>query len=60
MIVTDKLSVAVVLVADTVTVYVPLEGVPETEIKPVVIFTDKPTGKPVALKLPGLLVAAIW
>jgi hypothetical protein len=29
-------------------------------MKPVDVFTASPTGKPVALKLVGLLVAAIW
>ena len=33
-------------------------GVPE--IRPVAVLTDNPAGKPVALKLVGLLVAVIW
>jgi hypothetical protein len=50
------------LVALMVTVYglpasVPIAGVPE--IKPVVVFTVKPDGNPVALKLVGLLLAVI-
>jgi hypothetical protein len=47
------------LVAPSVTVEVPeAVGVPETN--PVAVFTDKPAGKPVALKLVGELVAVIW
>jgi hypothetical protein len=47
------------LVAPKVTVEIPAElGVPE--IKPVAVLTDKPAGKPLALKLVGELVAAIW
>ena len=46
------------LVALMVTLYVPaVVGVPE--INPVLVFTLKPAGSPVALKLVGLLVAAI-
>ena len=46
------------LVALIVTVYVPaVVGVPE--IKPELVFTDRPAGSPVALKLVGLLVAVI-
>ena len=46
------------LVALIVTVYVPgVVGVPE--INPVLVFTVKPAGRPVALKLVGLLVAVI-
>ena len=46
------------LVALMVTLYVPaVVGVPE--INPVLVFTDKPAGRPVALKLVGLLVAVI-
>ena len=50
------------LVALMVTLYglpasVPAAGVPE--IKPVLVFTLKPDGNPVALKLVGLLLAAI-
>ena len=57
-----KVSVALpvppALVALMVTVYVPaVVGVPE--IKPVLVFTVKPAGSPVALKLVGLLVAVI-
>ena len=33
-------------------------GVPE--IRPVVVLTDSPAGKPVALKLVGLSLAVIW
>src|ERR1051325_4003161 len=33
-------------------------GVPE--MTPVVVLTDSPAGKPVALKLVGLLLAVIW
>ena len=46
------------LVALIVTMDVPaVVGVPE--INPVVVFTDKPAGNPVALKLVGLFVAVI-
>ena len=46
------------LVALMVTVYVPaVVGVPE--INPVLVFTVKPGGSPIALKLVGLLVAVI-
>jgi hypothetical protein len=50
------------LVALIVTLYglpasVPAAGVPE--ISPVAVFTVKPEGSPVALKLVGLLVAVI-
>ena len=52
------LPVPPALVALMVTVYVPaVVGVPE--IKPVLVFTDKPAGNPVALKLVGLFVAVI-
>ena len=59
---TVKVSVALpvppALVALIVTVYVPaIVGVPE--IKPVLVFTLKPGGKPVAPKLVGLFVAVI-
>jgi len=59
---TVKVSVALpvppALVALMVTLYVPaVVGVPE--INPVLVFTLKPAGSPVALKLVGLLVAAI-
>jgi len=47
------------LVALIVTLYVPaVVGVPE--ISPFVVFTVKPAGSPVALKLVGLFVAVIW
>ena len=57
-----KVSVALpvppALVALMVTLYVPaVVGVPE--INPVLVFTVKPAGSPVALKLVGLLVAVI-
>jgi hypothetical protein len=57
-----KVSVAVpvppALVALMVTVYVPaVVGVPE--IMPLLVFTLRPAGSPVALKLVGLLVAVI-
>ena len=57
-----KVSVALpvppALVALMVTLYVPaVVGVPE--IKPELVFTDRPAGSPVALKLVGLLVAVI-
>ena len=53
------LPVPPALVALMVTLYVPaVVGVPE--INPVLVFTDKPAGNPVALKLVGLLVAVIW
>ena len=57
-----KVSVALpvppALVALMVTLYVPaVVGVPE--INPVLVFTDKPAGSPVALKLVGLFVAVI-
>jgi len=52
------LPVPPALVALMVTVYVPaVVGVPE--IDPVLVFTDRPAGSPVALKLVGLLVAVI-
>ena len=59
---TVKVSVALpvppALVALMVTVYVPaVVGVPE--INPVLVFTVSPPGRPVALKLVGLLVAVI-
>ena len=58
-----KVSVALpvppALVALIVTLYVPaVVGVPE--ISPLVVFTVKPAGSPVALKLVGLFVAVIW
>ena len=47
------------LVALIVTVEVAaVEGVPE--IKPEVVFTERPAGKPVALKLVGEFDAVIW
>ena len=52
------LPVPPALVALIVTLYVPaVVGVPE--INPVLVFTDKPAGNPVALKLVGLFVAVI-
>ena len=46
------------LVAFKVTLKVPLAvGVPE--MRPVAVFTESPAGRPVALKLIGLLVAVI-
>ena len=52
------LPVPPALVALIVTLYVPaVVGVPE--INPVLVFTVKPAGSPVALKLVGLLVAVI-
>ena len=52
------LPVPPALVALMVTLYVPaVVGVPE--INPVLVFTDRPAGRPVALKLVGLLVAVI-
>ena len=52
------LPVPPALVALMVTVYVPdVVGVPE--INPVLVFTVKPAGSPVALKPVGLLVAVI-
>ena len=58
-----KVSVALpvppALLALIVTLYVPaVVGVPE--ISPLVVFTVKPAGSPVALKLVGLFVAVIW
>ena len=60
---TVKVSVALPvppeLIALIMTLYVPaVVGVPE--INPVLVFTVKPAGSPVALKLVGLLVAVIW
>src|SRR5215469_14434129 len=47
------------LVALGVTLKLPAAvGVPE--IRPVAVFTESPAGRPVALKLVGLLVAVIW
>ena len=47
------------LVAPIVTLYVAaVVGVPE--ISPLVVFTVKPAGSPVVLKLVGLFVAVIW
>ena len=52
------LPVPLLLVALMVTLYVPaVVGVPE--INPVLVFTDRPAGSPVALKLVGLFVAVI-
>ena len=56
--VTTKLPVPSELVALTVAAYIPADdGMPE--IRPVVEFTDNPGGRPIALKLVGLLVAVI-
>ena len=55
----DEVPVPPVLVALKVTLVAPaVVGVPE--INPVFVFTDSPAGRPVALKLIGLLVAVIW
>jgi hypothetical protein len=52
------LPVPPALVALMVTLYVPaVVGVPE--MAPVLVFTVKPEGSPVALKLVGLLVAVM-
>jgi hypothetical protein len=52
------LPVPPALVALMVTMYVPaVVGVPE--INPVLVFTLRPAGNPVALKLVGLFVAVI-
>ena len=52
------LPVPPALVALMMTLDVPVVvGVPE--INPVLVFTDKPAGSPVALKLVGLFVAVI-
>jgi hypothetical protein len=46
-------------VAPIVTLEVPVAvGVPV--IRPVVVLTDRPAGRPVALKLVGVLDAVIW
>ena len=51
--------VPLVFVALIATLKVPATvGVPE--IRPVVVLTDNPAGRAVALKLVGLLVAVIW
>ena len=57
--VSAALPVPPALVALMVTLYIPaVVGVPE--IKPVLVFTDRPAGsRPVTLKLVGLLVAVI-
>ena len=55
----ELLPVPALLVALTATLEVPVAvGVPE--IRPVLVFTVRPAGKPVALKLVGELVAVIW
>ena len=46
-----------VALRDMVEVPVPV-GVPE--IKPLVVLTESPAGRPVAPKLVGVLVAVIW
>jgi hypothetical protein len=48
------------LVAPNVTLKGPLETVGVPEIRPVAVLTDRPDGKPLALKLVGLFVAVIW
>jgi hypothetical protein len=56
---TVAVAVPLTLVALIVTGYIPdVVGVPE--IKPVEVLTVSPGGRPVALKLVGLLVAVIW
>ncbi len=51
--------VPMALVAPMVTVLVPLAvGVPV--MAPVLVLIDNPPGRPVALKLVGLLLAVIW
>ena len=57
--VTTKLPVPVALVAFTVVVNVPT-AVGEPEISPVAVLIESPGGKPVALKLIGVLDAIIW
>jgi hypothetical protein len=60
-IVTLKVAVAVppAFVAPRVTLLVPaVVGVPE--INPVVVFTLRPVGSPLALNEDGLFVALIW
>ena len=47
------------LVALSVTLNVPPDPLAVPEIRPVDVLTDRPPGKPVALKLVGLLVAVI-
>ena len=52
------LPVPVILVAMMVTLVIPAAvGVPE--ITPVAVFTVRPVGRPVALKLVGVLLAVI-
>ena len=58
-----RASVAVPVPAELVALSVTLKlpaavGVPE--ITPVVVLTESPAGRPVALKLLGLLLAVIW
>ena len=48
------------LVAFNVTLYVPPDPLGVPEMRPLVVLTESPGGKPVALKLVGLLVAVIW
>ena len=47
------------LLALNVTLNVPPDPLGVPEIRPVVVLTESPEGKPVALKLVGLLVAVI-
>ena len=47
------------LVALNVTLNIPPEPLAVPEMRPVVVLTESPLGKPVALKLVGLLVAVI-
>jgi hypothetical protein len=57
--VNGRVPVPKVLVALSVMLEAPdVVGVPE--ISPVPVLTESPVGRPVALKLVGLLVAAIW
>jgi hypothetical protein len=58
-----RASVAVPVPAELVALSVTLKlpdtvGVPE--MRPVPVFTESPEGKPVALKLVGVLLAVIW
>ena len=48
------------LLALNVTLNVPPDPLGVPEIRPVVVLTDSPGGKPVPLKLVGLLLAVIW
>ena len=57
--VNPALPVPPALVALMLTVKIPTP-VDVPEINPVAVFTVKPAGNPVALKLVGLLLAVIW